>query len=124
MADCVRRRGKRKNVQFRGMFVWIIDTMFMWIIDAFFLTIMHFITNGYKRFLKTNLQKTFLLCKNYQKYQSQMVHDLLKAFSFNSLICLISLQYGIWHIIWLGWNIFIICLYLNVGALSVQVGIG
>ncbi|XP_033640580.1 sodium/potassium-transporting ATPase subunit beta-1-interacting protein 3-like isoform X1 [Asterias rubens] len=28
--------------------------------------------------------------------------------------------YGIWHIIWLGWNIFIICLYLNVGALSVQ----
>ncbi|XP_071491877.1 sodium/potassium-transporting ATPase subunit beta-1-interacting protein 3-like isoform X1 [Diadema antillarum] len=28
--------------------------------------------------------------------------------------------YSIWKILWLGWNIFIICLYLNVGILSIE----
>ena len=44
------RRGKRKTVQFRGMFVWIIVFYFYNNLS----THMHFITNGYKRFSKTN----------------------------------------------------------------------
>lgn len=28
------------------------------------------------------------------------------------------LQYSIWNVIWLGWNIFVICFYLNVGVLN------
>ena len=44
------RRGKRKTVQFRGMFVWTIVFYFYNI----FLTIMHFTTNGFNCFLKTN----------------------------------------------------------------------
>ena len=48
MADRVSRRGKRKTVQFWGMFVWIIVFYFYNI----FLTIS--ITNGFKLFSKTN----------------------------------------------------------------------
>ena len=50
MADRVSRRGRRKTVQFRGMFVWIIELYFYNI----FLPIMHFITNSYRRLSKTN----------------------------------------------------------------------
>ena len=50
MADRVSKRDKRKTVQFRGMFVWII-VFYFYII---FLPICIFITNGYKHFLKTN----------------------------------------------------------------------
>ncbi|XP_038052127.1 sodium/potassium-transporting ATPase subunit beta-1-interacting protein 3-like isoform X2 [Patiria miniata] len=28
--------------------------------------------------------------------------------------------YGIWHILWIGWNIFIICLYLEAGVLTLE----
>ncbi|XP_022083397.1 sodium/potassium-transporting ATPase subunit beta-1-interacting protein 1-like [Acanthaster planci] len=28
--------------------------------------------------------------------------------------------YGIWHILWIGWNIFVICLYLEAGVLTLQ----
>ena len=52
MADHVSRRCKRKTVQFRGMFVWIIVFYFY-----IFLPHVHFIKNGYKRFSKTNLAK-------------------------------------------------------------------
>ena len=34
-----------------------------------------------------------------------------------------SFQYSTWSLIWLGWNVFVICLYLEVGVLS-RVSIG
>ena len=43
MADRVSRRGKRKIVQFRGMFVWIFVFQFVQHLSAH----MHLITNGY-----------------------------------------------------------------------------
>ena len=50
MADPVSRRGKRKTTQFRVILVWIIIFYF----KSIFLNNMHFITNGYKCFSKTN----------------------------------------------------------------------
>ena len=51
MVDRVSRRGKRKTVHFRVMFVWIIVFYFY---NIFLPTYMHFITNVYKRFSMTN----------------------------------------------------------------------
>lgn len=33
-------------------------------------------------------------------------------------ICFLCLQYVVWNVLWLGWNIFVICLYLEVGVLN------
>lgn len=35
---------------------------------------------------------------------------------FNSLVSFF--QYSIWNVLWIGWNTFIICFYLNIGILD------
>ena len=50
MAKRVSLRGKSKTVQFRVILVWIIIFYF----EKYLSNQMHFITNGYKRFSKTN----------------------------------------------------------------------
>ena len=50
MADRVSKRGKRKTMQFRVILVLIIILLLKYLSNH----IMHFITNSYKRFPKTN----------------------------------------------------------------------
>ena len=50
MADRVSRRSERKTVHFQGIFVWIV----VFYLQHHFSTHMHFTTNGYKRFSKTD----------------------------------------------------------------------
>lgn len=33
-------------------------------------------------------------------------------------ICFLSFQYSVWNVLWIGWNVFLICFYLNVGILD------
>lgn len=44
---------------------------------------------------------------------------LLSYLSDNpNLFCAPRLQYLIWNFLWIGWNAFLICFYLNVGVLD------
>lgn len=38
--------------------------------------------------------------------------------NFNTCIFFSFFQYSTWSLMWLGWNIFVICLYLEVGVLN------
>lgn len=65
-----------------------------------------------------DLQKMF--CCLHCLYMSRM-HSLVLYFYMCTYMRVCHFQYAVWLVVWVGWNSFIICFYLEVGHLS-QVG--
>ena len=38
--------------------------------------------------------------------------------TFTHNFCCLSLQYSVWQVLWLAWNSFVICFYLDIGVLN------
>lgn len=69
-------------------------------------------------FRKWNVLRLATSCPQFSMFF--LIHSgSLDRLTFSDrFLCFLSFQYSVWNVLWLGWNSFLICFYLNIGFLD------